>query len=376
MRVVFITHNYPREIGDLPGAFLHPLATALAARGHDVRVVAPADRGNGGRAALEGIPVRRVRYAAAPRETLAYGGRMREAIRSPAGILALRALLHALREGARAEAVAATDGVVLHAHWWIPAGLAAPRELPSVLTLHGTDARLLQQHAVARWFGGRAIRRAGIVTTVSADLSRVVAETTGRRDVLDRVQPMPVESANRPWSRGGGGAVVVARLTAQKRVSLAIRAIAELDLPLTIVGDGPLRQELEQLVLKLKLGGGVRFLGMLPSGDVARVLETADVMLFPAVAEGLGLAAIEAIMAGVPVAVCQDGGGVVSAVQAHGGGVVADPTPGALATAVRAARTAAYRAEARRAGEIWRVELAPDRVAERFEGWYLEARNG
>lgn len=376
MRVVFITHNYPRESGDLPGAFLHPLATALATRGHDVRVVAPADRGRGGREPLDGIPVRRVRYATAQRETLAYGGRMREAIRSPGGIFALRALVRALEEGARAEAAGALKTTVMHAHWWIPAGLATPRGFPSVLTLHGTDARLLQQRAIARWFGGRAIRRASIVTTVSQDLSRVVAKATGRTDVLDRVQPMPVDSDLRPWSQGGGGAVVVARLTAQKRVSLAIRAIAELDLPLTIVGDGPERKALEHLATKLKLKGGYRFAGMLTGTEVARVLGTADVMLFPAIAEGLGLAAVESLIAGVPVVVCQDGGGVVSAVQAHGGGLVTDPTPGALATGVRALRTAEFRAAARRAGELWRAELAPGRVAERFEGWYQEALNG
>jgi len=30
VRVVFLTHNYPRHPGDIAGAFLHPLATALA----------------------------------------------------------------------------------------------------------------------------------------------------------------------------------------------------------------------------------------------------------------------------------------------------------------------------------------------------------
>ena len=63
MRVVFVTHNYPRHAGDVPGAFLHPLATALLARGHDVRVVAPADRGRDARQPLDGVPVRRVHYA-------------------------------------------------------------------------------------------------------------------------------------------------------------------------------------------------------------------------------------------------------------------------------------------------------------------------
>ena len=67
MRVVFLTHNYPRHAGDIAGAFLHPLATALRARGIDVRVVAPSDQGKGGEDEVDGVPVVRARYAAPDR---------------------------------------------------------------------------------------------------------------------------------------------------------------------------------------------------------------------------------------------------------------------------------------------------------------------
>jgi glycosyltransferase involved in cell wall biosynthesis len=373
VRVVFLTHNYPRHAGDVPGAFLHPLATALVGRGHDVRVVAPADRGQDGREALDGVPVRRVHYAAPHRENLAYEGQMQRAVRSPSGLLALGALIRALRDGARAEAAGGAGETVVHAHWWIPAGLALPRELPKLVTLHGTDGRLLEKRAALRWLGRRVLRRARLVTAVSDDLAATVARVTFRRDVMSRVQPMPIDSRERPWTTGGGGIIVVARFTRQKRVDLAIRTLAELDGPLTLVGDGPERPALERLVASLKLQARVRFTGLISGAEVARELARADVMLFPAANEGFGLAAIEALIAGVPVVVCRDGGGVVSAVQSHGGGVVTDPTPGALAGAVRVSRTPARRASARTAGEHWREELAPNVVAERFEGWYREA---
>jgi glycosyltransferase involved in cell wall biosynthesis len=376
--VVFVTHNYPRDHGDLPGAFLHPLATALRDRGHDVRVVAPADRGKGGREELDGIPVRRVRYAAPARETLAYEGRMQEAARSPAGLFALYRLVRALRRGVRAEAVDASGPAVLHAHWWFPGGLAIPSWLPAVVTLHGTDARLLEQSAFARWLGRRVLRRARVVTAVSAELAETAARTVGRTDVARHVQAMPVESASRPWSRGGGGAIVVARLIPQKRVDLAIRALGELEragepVVLTIVGEGPERGALERLAAETLRRSRVRFTGARSAVEVARELALADVMVFPARGEGLGLSALEGLMAGVPVVACTDGGGVVSALTAHGGGVLAQPTPGAIADAVKEARSEEWRAQARRAGERWRQELAPARVAERFEGWYREA---
>jgi glycosyltransferase involved in cell wall biosynthesis len=376
--VVFVTHNYPRHAGDLPGAFLQPLARALSDRGHDVRVVAPSDRGVGGRELLDGIPVRRVRYGSPERENLAYEGRMQEAVRSPVGLLALARLVRALRAGAREEARDAGDEVVVHAHWWIPAGLALPSELPSLVTLHGTDGRILRRSGLARWLGRRVLGRARIVTAVSPELAEVAERVRRRSDVARHVQPMPVESAGRSWSSGGGGALVVARLVPQKRVDLALRAAGELarggePVALTIVGDGPERAALEQLAALLPKEASVRFTGSLPSPAVAQRFATADVLLFPAREEGLGLAAVEALMSGVPVVACNDGGGVVSALRKYGGGIVTAATPAALAAAVREASAAQVLFEARQAGARWRAELAPARVAEVFEGWYREA---
>ena len=374
--VVFVTHNYPRHAGDLPGAFLQPLAVTLRDRGHDVRVVAPADRGKGGREALDGIPVRRVRYATPARETLAYSGRMQEATRSPGGLLALLGLVRALRAGALAEARAAQGDVVLHAHWWIPAGLALPRRSASLITLHGTDGRLLHG-GPGRWLGRRVLRHAKVVSAVSPELAAIAEQASGRLDIASHVQPMPITQTDRPLSRGGGGAVIIARLTPQKRIALALRAMADLarrgqPMPVTIIGDGVERDALQAAAESLPAQVAVQFTGTLPGSEVAQRLATADVLLMPARDEGLGLAAIEALIAGVPVVACSDGGGVVSAIRRHGGGIIAAPTPGALADGVLRAREE-LRVDARRAGEQWRRELEPAQVAERFEGWYREA---
>ena len=374
MRVVFLTHNYPRAPGDVAGAFLHPLALALAARNHDVRVVAPSDHGVGGSSRLDGIPVDRVRYASPDRERYAYSGRMQEALRSPAGWLAMLRLVSALRRGA--EAAAGDDcQTVIHAHWWFPAGLAAP-DRPCVVTLHGTDAALLARPG-ATWLARRALRRGRVVTAVSTHVGGQIERATRRTIDAGHRSPMPLTLPARR-SAGGAGLVFVGRLTRQTRVDLALRGhalcvAAGHRLDFLVIGDGPERPALAALAESLGTGL-VRFAGQVAPAQVGAAIGDADVFVFPALGEGLGLAAIEALGCGVPVVACGDGGGVLDIVPA---GMAVAPTPEALAAGIAAVLAdPGARRRAAEAGDRYRIELSPDSVAARCEDWYREALDG
>ena len=96
MRVVFLTHNYPRTPGDLAGSFLATLARGLVRRGVGVRVVAPSDAGEGGEETVDGVSIRRVRYASPQQERIAYRGSMATDVKSPAGLRALAGLWRAV----------------------------------------------------------------------------------------------------------------------------------------------------------------------------------------------------------------------------------------------------------------------------------------
>lgn len=376
MRILFLTHNYPRFAGDVSGAFLATLARGLQARGHAVRVVAPSDEGDPGLPELDGIPVERVRYASPERETLAYRGTMASAARSPRRAWEAWCLIRALRAGARRALEAGTD--VIHAHWWIPGGLAVPRGVPCVVTLHGTDAELLARSAVARALGRPVLRRAQVVTVVSQAAGERVRAATGRVIPASCVQPMPVDIERMPQpGPGGTGLVAVARLSPQKRLHLALEALALPGLalpPLTIIGDGTERARLEALTRSLGLEGRVTFTGALPPAEVAARLRGADAALFPAEREGFGLAAAEALMAGVPVVACIDGGGVLDVVPGQGAGRVVVPRPESFAEGIRALLAdPAARERAAEEGARWRHRLSPAAVAEACEGWYREA---
>jgi glycosyltransferase involved in cell wall biosynthesis len=193
---------------------------------------------------------------------------------------------------------------------------------------------------------------------------------------------MPADTERFSWTTGGGGAVVVARLTPQKRVHLAIEAVAALaaaghELPLTIIGDGPERASLERLVARLGIVPFVHFAGTVAPVDVPFHLAGADIMIFPAQGEGFGLAAAEALMAGIPVIACWDGGGVLDVVPETGAGRLVLPSGEAIGNAVLELLNDPDRmAVGRLVGESWRARLAPNHVAELCEGWYREALGG
>jgi glycosyltransferase involved in cell wall biosynthesis len=372
VRILAVSHSYPRGDGDLAGAFLERLYAALVEQGHTVRVIVPADEGRGGEETRHGITVERVRYATPERETLAYRGTMERAVRAPGSALTFRQLVRSLTRAVRAHR---RDADVIHANWWIPAGLAVRRARtrdgpPYVLTLHGTDAMLLRRSRAARWLGRPVLRDAAAVTVVSRFLADVARRAgAGPRPV---VMPMPAEVDRYAAgaSDGGGGLVTIGRLTRQKRIHVAIEALAALrargcDTRLTIVGDGPERARLELLVQQESLEAHVRFTGAVSPDAVPPLLTDADVFVFPARQEGFGLAVAEALMAGVPIVVASDGGGVLDIAQPGSGVEIVEPDdPRAMAGAVeRVLGDAQARLHARALGEEWRVRLAPTTVA-------------
>jgi glycosyltransferase involved in cell wall biosynthesis len=111
----------------------------------------------------------------------------------------------------------------------------------------------------------------------------------------------------------------VARLDPIKNHGLALAAIQRLkdvqpSVVLLVVGDGPERAALEASATSLQLGSNVRFLGS--RSDVRRILSAADAAILTSVSEGIPLALIEAMAAGIPVVAAAVGG--VPEVVEHG----------------------------------------------------------
>ena len=375
MRVVFLTHNYLGSPGDPSSGSLAALARALLRRGIFVHVVAPSD--DSGEIEVDGVSVSRVRLPRSVRKWIASGDRIASALRSPLGWLALRRFRSAMRAAAQKEI---TDGAdVLHAHSWYPVGYAAPTGIPVVLTVDGPDGVLLLRSRTARSMARPLLQRASVLTVVSREVGNWVQAAAGRFVDPSCIHPMPADTRGYPWTRGGSGAVVISRLTAAKRVDLALETVAELvacghDFPLTIIGDGSERPVLEQRAGRLGIASLVRFVGARTEVEARSYLERADVLLFTDRGEGVAPAAVEALACGVPVVACWDSGAAVEVVPESGPGRLTLPSPEALAQAVLSLQRDADRlAMGRLVGESWRARLAPAHVAELCEGWYRHA---
>lgn len=101
----------------------------------------------------------------------------------------------------------------------------------------------------------------------------------------------------------GDRAIYVGRLTVEKgiRTLLAAYETGRVTIPLDIIGDGPLRQEIEQRAQALP-DGIVRILGQRPRSETMPLIRSARVLVFPSIwYEGLPMSILEAFACGVPV---------------------------------------------------------------------------
>ena len=306
MKVLWATQVYPRRSGDILGSFLHRLARGLPERNVVVEVLAPAADGLPSEETIDGVKVRRFRYAPEGEGRIAYTGEMhRAARRNPAQFLAF---LRAFRSAVRGT-LAADRFDVVHSHWWAPPGLlagpAARRHgAKHVISLHGTDVRLVDRLPFGRRAAQRVLGKADLLLPVSRHLARAIEPWRG--DTPVEVLPMPADGEQfRPGTHERRGVLAVARLTTQKQIDHAVEAVAVLrkrgtHVPFTIVGDGPERRPLESLAARRGVGDLVSFTGECTGEDLVAHYQRGRALVVPSDREGYGLVVIEAGLCETP----------------------------------------------------------------------------
>jgi len=382
MKVLFLTHNFPRHSGDAPGSFILRLATALRNDGIETSVLAPAAADYAAHDSLDGIPVERFHYAPRRFETLAYTGNMASQVQASwsARVTLLGFLGAEFRSAVRVRREFKPD--VVHAHWWFPNGLVGTwlgrmSNKPLVTTLHGSDVRLARSVAFSRPAFRHVLHRSAAVTAVSRWLATEAQEVVSAPKPI--VAPMPV--ATELFAPGGqrqtDRLLFVGRLNKQKGIETLLHAVSRIPrlLHLDVVGDGEDREALEELARGLGIGDRVHWHGVLPQPRLVDFYRGATALVVPSVEEGLGLVAVEAQLCETPV-VAFDSGGLPDIVQHDRTGIlVSTVDAAALAAAItslldRPDRGAALGA----AGRLHALAtFAPESVAKRYADIYKPA---
>jgi len=136
----------------------------------------------------------------------------------------------------------------------------------------------------------------------------------------------------------GPSFLFVSRLDRLKRADLVIRALATAEgagIEVVIVGDGEERAALERLASETGVANRVTFPGRLSEAQLLDRLARCRAVIFPPLQEDYGFVTVEAFAAQRPVVTCRDSGGPAELVQDGVNGFVTEPTPEALAGALR-----------------------------------------
>jgi N-acetyl-alpha-D-glucosaminyl L-malate synthase BshA len=219
---------------------------------------------------------------------------------------------------------------LLHVHYAIPHASAAylakkivekqGRKIPVITTLHGTDITLVGKDKTYAPVVTFSINESDAITAVSDNLRRETFNSFSiTKDIeviynfvdVARFSKKPIDAFRRVIAPHGEKILVHAsNFRGVKRVQDVVKVFAEVrkNLPakLLMVGDGPERPVMENLVKEFKLTEDVRFLGK--QEQIEEILVVSDLFVLTSDYESFGLAALEAMAARMPVISTNAGG--------------------------------------------------------------------
>jgi glycosyltransferase involved in cell wall biosynthesis len=283
---------------------------------------------------------------------------------------------------------------VVHTHLWGADlwGRVAARYAGTgmiVTTAHNVDSWKRRHHlAFDRWLAPWTTRLVAVSNQVR-EFYEASGVGRGRWQVIYNGAE---EAPSGPRKRGpafremGIGAedpvvAFVGRLVPAKAPGIFLEALAQASLALPslralIVGDGPLRADVEGQIRRLGLSDRVVLAGL--RRDLPDVLAGVDVVAFSSEREGLSMAMLEAMAAGVPV-VATEVGGTPELIESGVSGILVPPAqPRALADGLLSLLQSPARAEAMRraARERVRTQFSLRRMIEAYQELYAGIPRG
>ncbi len=298
MKILMHCIYFPPEVGGLE-SHVYYLCKALVERGHEVDMVTSRSLpGVPEREVMDGIRVWRTWFPA----------------RKPWGWIA-----HAFGSTSKLSELALRADVI-HAQAFasVLPGVVARRATgkPLVATFHTSHFLTRAEHPFWRPILGRLVRWCDYRLAASEEIARVgeslapgvsIEALTNGVDtrVFRRTEPTlpPVEATR---------IMVPRRLFPKNGVEYFVRALPiiaqERRVEAVIIGDGPEREKLEALAVRLGVADRIRFLGARPHAEMPGLLSSGDIAVLPSLMEATSVAALESMACELPVAASRVGG--------------------------------------------------------------------
>lgn len=391
-KALLLSHSFFRfKAGEL-SHYLNTLAQELVKRGWSISLVLPHAPGLTSAEELGGGRIWRFRYFFGRWENLAYTGDMAERVEK-SFFYKIVFLFFGVAFFFKARRMAKKEKpALLHAHWWIPAGLVAYvhsffSKIPYLVTVHGTDLMLLRKSRFLRNRARKVFGRAARITVVSNFLKSELAALFPEVEAKTAVVPMPIdpEVLKREAKAPIPGRVILcpARLREQKNLGNLIEGFAQTaaQIPtarLLIVGSGPEESTLKSKIRLLGLENRVELRPTLSPPELGRLYQAAEIVALVSKNEGFGLVLVEAFLFQKPV-VASRSGGIVDIVTDGENGFLVDPdSPEEIGRAlIKLLSDADLREKMGKNGfQTYAEKFSPARLAEKFDQLYSQIGAG
>lgn len=302
MKILVLNYEYP-PLGAGAAPVCRDLASEMAEQGHQVTVVTMGFKGLPEYEVQKGVEIyrleclRRHEHSCSPPEQLTY-------IRNAESFLQTYLKTHHYD--------------ICHVHFVVPTGLIAlwikkNFGIPYVLTSHGSDVEgynskisLRVMHKILRPVWRRIVREAFAATAPSKHQIRLMDRAFHSRRYVLIPNGLDIKLYDPAGQSKEKRILVMGRMQEHKNVQTILKAIALIPddqwhgWQADILGDGPYRKELEQLVRTLGIGSRVIFRGWIDNGtpDQIRYLKRAAVYITASRFENCPMSVLEAVAAG------------------------------------------------------------------------------
>ncbi|MEZ0394877.1 MAG: glycosyltransferase family 4 protein [Anaerolineales bacterium] len=372
MKILVLIHEFP-PVGGGGGRAAQEICRGLARRGHRITVLT---------AHLPGLPRRET---ADGLEVVRLPSLRREAFR--AGLLPMGAyLLVGLAAGL--PLIRRWKPDLIHGHFAVPAGalawmLARLTGLSYVLTAHLGDVPGGVPEKTGRWFRWLL----PFTPPIWRGARRVVAVSEYTRSLAQQHYPVPIEvvpngvdleaASASPEEPGTPPRLVFAgRFVPQKDPLQIVRTLVELrDLAwqAVLIGDGPLRGEVERQIQEHGLEDRILLTGWLTPEQVTDWFSRSDILFMPSLSEGLPVVGVQALASGLAIVASRIGGFVDVVEDGRNGFLVDRAHPSEFAAGLRlllsdSARLRGCKRASREKAAVFDLR----RVVERYETIFRE----